>query len=50
MKPFDAIDAKSRAKVNLSLNVWDLGNKNSFKRPFMMFFWPYIGEPKFLAH
>ena len=42
MKPFDTIDAKSRAKDILSLNIWDLGDKIGFKRPFMMFFDPKL--------
>jgi len=31
MKPFDAIEAKSRAKAILSLNIGDLDDKNGFK-------------------
>ncbi len=44
MKPFDIIDAKCRAKAILSLNIGDLDDKNGFKKPFMMFFDPILGN------
>ena len=47
MMPFDAIDAKTRAKDILSLNIWDLGDKIGFKRPFMMAFDPILGNLSF---
>ena len=44
MKPSDTIDAKCRAKAILSLNIGDLNDKYGFKKPFMMFFDPILGN------
>ena len=44
---YNAIDAKSRAKDILSLNIWDLGDNIGFKRPFMMIFDPILGNLSF---
>jgi len=47
VKPLDAMYAKYRAKDILSLNIWDLGDKIGFKRPFMMVFGPILGNLSF---